>query len=207
MNQPDEYRAMLATLVCRIPTDDPEFTLTDMMTRWGLQNLTTGLPLTEGDGPTFIDVPPNGWRTEHRRYVMPGTAGASAALWLTDDLDECIAKVRTFRGILHIGRNLTYDLTRWPHLSDHHPRGGTCRRCGLRRWFRTCCRSRPRRRFRMCRRWSGSRRRCGLGCRFGTRHGCGLSRWFRTCRRRSSAPTCGALRTAWARCPGCATWR
>jgi hypothetical protein len=126
----DEYRAMLATLVCRIPTDDPEFTLTDMMTRWGLQNLTTGQPLTEGDGPTFIDVPPNGWRTERRRYVMPGTAGESSALWLTDDLDECIAKVRTFRGILHIGRNLTYDLTRWPHLSDHHPRGGACRRCG-----------------------------------------------------------------------------
>lgn len=120
---------MLATLVCSAATADPEFTLTHTITRWGLQNLTTGEPLTEGDGPTFIDVPPNGWRTETRRYVMLGTVGESAALWLTDDLDECIAKVRTFRGILHMGR-LTYDLTRWPHLTDKFSRGGVCRRCG-----------------------------------------------------------------------------
>jgi hypothetical protein len=127
MGSPDEYRAMLATLVACTPTDDPEFTLTHMMTRWGLQNLTTGQPLTEGDGPTFVDAKVSG-QDEPRRYIMEGRPGP--AIWLVNDLDACIAKVRTFRGILHIGEHLTYDLTRWAHLTDKFGRSGTCRRCG-----------------------------------------------------------------------------
>jgi hypothetical protein len=127
---PDEYAARIATLVYCAPADAEGYSWTDMMTRWGLQNLTTDKPLTVGEGPTFVDIPPMGARTEHRRYTMPGTVGESSALWLSDDLDECERKVRSLRGILHIGKNLTYDLTRWSHLTDPRGRGGTCHRCG-----------------------------------------------------------------------------
>lgn len=130
-----------------IPDQDPVEIVPSVTytTRWCVTSDETGEPLPgEGTGPAVLgDYVQSAWDSDRPTPWFAREHGEQpGGQPHRDPIEQVIDRVRQERGILHLGKNLTYDLSVWRHdsvmvLTDVAPgvKGwrctNECKRCGL----------------------------------------------------------------------------